>query len=399
VKAWFRCIGCNGTAPLEQTTFLCANCGDLLEVEYEFGEVDATPVFSFGSQLGVWKYRMLLPVTEKTVSISMGEGGTRLIRCFNTERQLSLGGLYVKTEGDNPTGSFKDRGMTVGVTKALEAKASAVICASTGNTAASMSAYAARAGLKAYVVVPESGVARGKLLQSLVYGANVVMVKDNFDGALRSVLGSERSGKAYLLNSVNPFRLEGQKTLAFEIYEQTRPALPDKVFIPVGNGGNITSLWKGFRELARLGLIDRPPRIVGVQAEGASPIVQAYEQGLDRIQPISNPTTYASAIRIGSPVRWKEALGAIRQSGGLAVAVSDMQIRQAQSLLARLEGVFVEPASAASLAGLIKLKYKGVVAGDETLLCVLTGNGLKDPDSAREIASEPTKLTSFDSIF
>ncbi|MEM0322240.1 MAG: threonine synthase, partial [Thermoprotei archaeon] len=371
VKAWFKCIGCNNTHPLEQDLLLCPVCGDLLEVEYDFNEIGATAIFDVSNQLYVWKYRRLLPISENSVIVSLNEGGTRLIRCVNIGRQLSLKELYVKNEGDNPTGSFKDRGMTVGVTRAVQGKAKSVICASTGNTAASMSAYAARAGLKAYVVVPESGVAKGKLLQSLVYGATVILVSENFDSALKRVLNSQGSGRAYLLNSVNPFRLEGQKTLAFEIYEQTHPTLPDKIFIPVGNGGNITALWKGFRELIELGLIERPPQIIGVQAEGASPIVRAYEVGLNQLQPVLNPTTYASAIRIGSPVRWKEALDAIRRSNGVALAVSDTQIRQAQQLLARLEGVFVEPASAASLAGLIKLYNKGEVKSDERVVCVL----------------------------
>lgn len=390
MKAWLRCIGCGATRPLG-ADLVCPSCGDLLEIQYDFVGVDAAQIFRPDRRLGVWKYRRLLPFSEGVRPITLDEGGTRLVRLQNLERTLSMESLYAKNEGDNPTGSFKDRGMTVGVTRAVEVGARAVVCASTGNTAASMAAYAARAGLSAYVVVPSGGVAKGKLLQSLVYGAKVVETTKSFDEAIRSVFGLLSMSGLYPLNSLNPYRLEGQKTLAYEIYEQTAPELPDTVFIPVGNGGNISALAKGFMELVALGLVERAPRIVGVQAEGASPIVEAFEAGLQNIRPKQNPTTYASAIRIGNPVRWKQALAAIRQTRGVAVAVSDDDIRRAQRLLARSEGIFVEPASAASLAGLIKLLEQGKIGRSERALCVLTGNGLKDPDAASLIASEPTR--------
>lgn len=389
MKSWLRCIGCGLQHPLD-VGLLCPSCGDLLEVEYELERADPARIFADGGKLCVWRYRRLLPFPESVEPITLDEGGTRLVKCHNLGRALGLDHLYVKNEGDNPTGSFKDRGMSVGVTRAVQVRAKAVVCASTGNTAASMAAYAARAGLKAYVVVPAGGVAKGKLIQALVYGAEVVEVEANFDEALRGVIGLQASG-LYLLNSVNPYRLEGQKTLAYEIFEQTRPNLPDRVFIPVGNGGNISALAKGFRELVALGLLDRMPKLVAVQAEGASPIVKAFEAGLERIIPEENPKTYASAIRIGSPLRWKEALAAIRESQGMAVAVSDEEIRHAQKMLARTEGIFVEPASAASLAGAIRLLAEGKMDRSERVLCVLTGNGLKDPDAAKLIASEPTK--------
>ncbi len=394
VKAWLRCVGCQSTYNIDQhDLFLCPKCCDPMEIEYDWNLIDASSVFHSAGALGVWRYRALLPIGDETPIITLIEGGTGLIRCGNLERKLGLKHLYVKNEGENPTGSFKDRGMTVGVTRAIELGVKGVICASTGNTAASMSAYAARGGLDAFVVVPKRGVAEGKLLQSLVYGAKVIMVESNFDEALRDVLEAQRKRRLYLLNSVNPYRLEGQKTLAFEIYEQTRPTLPDTIFIPVGNGGNISALWKGFRELVELGLVERPPRLVAVQAEGASPIVHAYEAGSHAIQSVQRPETIASAIKIGSPMRWKEALNAIRESHGSAVAVSDEEIRNAQALLARLEGVFVEPASAATLAGLIRLLDNKWVHGDERIVCILTGNGLKDHEAGRAIAGEPQTLT------
>jgi threonine synthase len=285
-------------------------------------------------------------------------------------------------EGDNPTCSFKDRGMTVGVSKALEHGVKAVVCASTGNTSASMAAYAAKAGLKSIVLVPSGKVARGKLAQAVVHGAEIFQVEGNFDDALRLVVDlSEKTREIYLLNSINPYRIEGQKTLAFEVRDQLG-GIPDLMVLPVGNAGNISALWKGFRELRILGLEDEVPRLVGIQAEGASPIAEAFKKGLEKIRPWRRPETIATAIRIGEPVSWMKALKAVRDSRGLMETVSDEEILEAQRVLARSEGLFVEPASAASIAGLRKLLEEELIQRDMKIVCVATGHGLKDPEAA-----------------
>ena len=296
--------------------------------------------------------------------------------------RLGIKNLYVKNEGANPTGSFKDRGMTVGVSKALEFNVKTVICASTGNTSASLAAYAARAGLNCVVLIPHGKIALGKLSQAMMYGAKVVAVKGNFDAALKIVVNASKTFGLYLLNSINPFRIEGQKSAAFEICEQLGWKAPDRIIIPVGNAGNITAYWKGFKELEAIEIIKKLPKMTGVQASGASPIVNAFVNGSERIEPVSDPETIATAIRIGNPVNWKRALKAIRESGGVAVTVTDDEIIYAQKLLARTEGIFVEPASAASIAGLKKLIESGEIGSEETVVCIATGHGLKDPEAA-----------------
>ena len=362
---------------------------------YEHGdEVSRIPwLRGYGSRpLGVWRYRELLPVEDYGKVVSMGEGGTRLIRCRNLERELGVGEIYVKYEGDNPTGSFKDRGMTVGVTKAVEAGARTTICASTGNTSSSLAAYSARAGLECVVLVPAGKIALGKLSQAIIHGARVLAVRGSFDDCLRIVRILSRDKRFYLLNSINPFRLEGQKTAAYEIYEQLSGAVPDKLIIPVGNAGNIVAYWKGFGELRSLGLIDELPSFVGVQAAGAAPIYRAYVEGADGIKPIKDVETVATAIRIGNPVNWKRALKAIRETGGLAAAVSDAEILEAQRLLASREGIFAEPAGAAPIAFLIKASREGLVEGDERVVCIATGHGLKDPGIVVKTFEKPPEV-------
>ena len=322
----------------------------------------------------------------------MGEGGTRLLRCRNLERELGVGEIYVKYEGDNPTGSFKDRGMTVGVTKAVEAGARTTICASTGNTSSSLAAYSARAGLECVVLVPAGKIALGKLSQAIIHGARVLAVRGSFDDCLRIVRMLSRDRRFYLLNSINPFRLEGQKTAAYEIYEQLSGAVPDKLIIPVGNAGNIVAYWKGFGELKSLGLIEELPSFVGVQAAGAAPIYKAYVEGAEEIKPIKDVETVATAIRIGNPVNWKRALKAIRETGGLAAAVSDAEILEAQRLLASREGIFAEPAGAAPIAFLIKASREGLVERDERVVCIATGHGLKDPDIVVKTFEKPLEV-------
>jgi threonine synthase len=323
----------------------------------------------------------------------LGEGGTGLHLCRRLGEEFGLKEIYVKNEGENPTGSFKDRGMTVGVTKALELGVKSVICASTGNTSASLAAYAAKAGLLCAVLIPSGKIAYGKLAQAIIYGAKVIQLRGNFDEALSIVFKlSEKHRNIYLLNSINPFRIEGQKSLGFEICEQLDNRPPDRVIVPVGNAGNISAIWKGFSEFHDLGFVKSLPKMTGIQAEGAAPIAQAIKTGSAEIKPVDNPETIATAIRIGAPVSWKKAINAIRDSGGTAETVTDDEILDAQKTLSRLEGLFVEPASASSIAGLKKLVENGTVDKEERVVCVTTGHGLKDPDVAIRMSEKPIEV-------
>ena len=325
------------------------------------------------------RYASYLPVTERTPRLTLGEGNTPLVRARSLERETGLAEIWLKVEGQNPTGSFKDRGMVVAVAKALEAGARMVLCASTGNTAASAAAYAARAGMSCTVVLPAGQVAAGKLAQAIAHGARVVAVRGSFDAALTVVRTLAEQGEAALVNSVNPHRIEGQKTAAFEICEALGDA-PDALFMPVGNAGNITAYWRGFVEAAGTGLARQRPRMYGYQAEGAAPLVRGA--------PVEQPETVATAIRIGNPASWKGAVAARDESGGAIDAVSDSEILDAYSFLARCEGVFAEPASAASIAGLRKRARAQGLGGARRIVCVLTGNGMKDPDRALALAGE-----------
>jgi len=330
-------------------------------------------------------YRPYLPVSRETPVVTLLEGNTPLIEA----RRLSdyLGGhvrVFLKYEGANPTGSFKDRGMTMAISKAVEEGSRAVMCASTGNTSASAAAYSARAGLKCIVLLPKGEVALGKLSQALVHGAKVLAVEGNFDDALNLVRAITQRYPITLVNSINPYRIEGQKTAAFEICDVLGKA-PDYHCIPVGNAGNITAYWKGYKEYALSGTIACPPRMLGFQAAGAAPLVKG--------EPVPNPETLATAIRIGNPASWKGAIAARDESGGAIACVTDGEIVSAYLLLAQLEGVFCEPASAASVAGLMK-RFKDSGPRDEgaTIVCTLTGHGLKDPDRAIQSASPPTVI-------
>jgi len=329
------------------------------------------------------RYREYLPVGPATPEVDLHEGSTPLVPSRNIGRALGLERLFFKYEGLNPTGSFKDRGMVVAVAKALEAGSKVLMCASTGNTSASMAAYAARTGVRAIVVVPSGEIAMNKLSQALMYGAKVVALKGNFDTALDAVRDLTSRYPVALMNSVNPNRLEGQKTAAFEIVDTLGDA-PDYLLLPVGNAGNITAYWKGFREYHKAGHSTRLPRMVGAQAEGAAPIVAGH--------PIPNPRTVASAIRIGNPASWEGATSARDESGGLIAAVTDTEILSAQIRLANTEGLFAEPASAAPLALLIRLVMEGKIEKDSTTVVVLTGSGLKDPDAALKNVEPPVEL-------
>jgi threonine synthase len=329
------------------------------------------------------RYREHLPVGPATPEIDLQEGSTPLVPSRNIGKALGLKNLYFKYEGLNPTGSFKDRGMVVAVAKALEAGSRVLMCASTGNTSASMAAYAARAGVRAIVVVPSGEIAMNKLSQALMYGAKVIALKGNFDTALETVRDLTSRYNVALMNSVNPNRLEGQKTAAFEIVDVLGDA-PDYLILPVGNAGNITAYWKGFREYHAAGRSTRLPRMVGAQAEGAAPIVSGH--------PVAQPKTVASAIRIGNPASWEGATSARDESGGMIAAVTDTEILSAQVQLASSEGLFAEPASAAPLALLFRLVREGKIAKDAITVVVLTGSGLKDPDAALKNVEPPIEL-------
>ena len=317
------------------------------------------------------RYKEYLPITPATPMISLGEGDTPLVKSVNLARELGIGELYFKLEGCNPTGSFKDRGMVVAMAKAIEEGSQQAICASTGNTSASAAAYGARFGLKVIIIVPKGKIAMGKLAQAIAYGAEIIAIEGNFDQALKITRTLAEKNPITLVNSVNPYRIEGQKTAAFEIIDDLG-LVPDYLFIPVGNAGNITAYWKGFKEWKKVGKVDKTPVMMGFQAEGAAPIVKNMI--------IESPQTIATAIRIGNPASWKGAVAARDESGGIIDCVTDDEILEAYKLMAGKEGVFGEPASAAPLAGLVKLIKQGQNFKGKKVVCIVTGNGLKDPD-------------------
>lgn len=332
------------------------------------------------------RYREYLPVDEFTPIVTLNEGNTPLIKADNLARKLELDAeIYLKFEGSNPTGSFKDRGMTMAVTKAKEAGSNAIICASTGNTSASAAAYGARAGLKTYVLIPDGYIALGKLSQAMMYGAEIIAIQGNFDQALEVVRKISEEYPITLVNSVNPYRIEGQKTGAFEICDALGQA-PDYHFIPVGNAGNITAYWKGYKEYNEKGKINNLPKMMGFEAEGAAAIVRGER--------IMNPETIATAIRIGNPASWEKAEAARDESKGTISSVNDDEIMAAYKLIANCEGVLAEPASAASVAGLIKCRH--TIKTGAKCVCILTGNGLKDPDNAIKYSGTEVKKTSAD---
>lgn len=340
---------------------------------------DAAPPASPRPRL-VERYRRFLPVTDATPALTLGEGFTPLVRAHRLGAAIGAPNLYLKVEGQNPTGSFKDRGMVMAVSKAVEAGARAIVCASTGNTSASAAAYGAAAGLEVIVILPMGQIALGKLLQALAAGARVVAIDGNFDQALNIVraLAEQDEHPVTVVNSVNPFRLEGQKTGAYEICDDLGHA-PDILAIPVGNAGNISAYWAGFRDYANAGLAATTPAMWGFQAAGAAPLVSG--------QRVDRPETIATAIRIGDPASWDKAIAARDESGGQIAAVTDDEILAAYRDVARLEGVFCEPASAASIAGVRQMAAAGRLDPDATVVAVLTGHGLKDPHTAKQQVS------------
>jgi threonine synthase len=334
-------------------------------------------------------YRDRLSVTDRTPIVTLLEGNTPLVDAPRISEEVGAR-VLLKVEGANPTGSFKDRGMTMAISKAAEEGAKVVVCASTGNTSASAAAYAARAGMLAAVIIPEGHVALGKLAQALIHGAKVVSIRGSFDDALRVVRELGERGGVTVVNSINPFRIEGQKSAAFEICDALGEA-PDVHCMPVGNAGNITAYWRGYTEYARDGIVTKEPRMLGWQAAGAAPLVHG--------EPVSHPETIATAIRIGNPASWDGAIAARDESGGAIEAVTDDEILDAYRALASQEGVFVEPASAASIAGLRRAAASGLVRRGETVVCTVTGHGLKDPNRAiAEIETRPAVDARVDAV-
>jgi len=382
-----KCITCGEEYSLDEIIYTCKECGSVLEI---ICKPDVSRDIFNCRKSTMWKYKEFMPVDESRI-ISLQEGGTPFIKCDKLGDQLGVK-LHVKVEGSNPTGSFKDRGMSVGITKALELGVDTVGCASTGNTSASLAAYAARAGLRCIVILPSGKVALGKLAQAMFHGAEVMSVKGNFDEALEVITALALDGKLYLLNSVNPFRLEGQKSIGFEIVDDLGWRSPDRIILPVGNAGNISAIWKGIKEFYEADFIKDLPRMTGIQAEGSAPIANAVKKGAEHIIPVDNPETIATAIRIGAPVSALKALRAIYDSDGLAETVTDDEILYSQKLLARTEGIGVEPASAASIAGLRKLVENGEIDKGEEIVCIVTGHLLKDPNTAINACKEPVNV-------
>lgn len=360
---------------------LCPKCGGLLTVKMDLTKVqEMKPEDLRKVPLGVWRYAPFMPV-DPAHKVSIQEGGTPLYPVNALSEEYGIKQAYVKFEGLNPTGSFKDRGMTMGVSHAKELGAKVVGCASTGNTSAALAAYASKAGMKCAVFLPSGKVAMGKLAQALFFGATVLSVDGNFDDALALARKMADERKLYLLNSINPYRPEGQKSVLFEIMDQLQYDIPDRIILPVGNAANIWAVYKACQELKEVGWIDKVPMLTGIQAEGASPVAKAFASKRDDFDAEPNPETVATAIRIGNPVSGKKALHAIYDTGGFCTTVTDEEIIKAQSRLGRREGVCVEPASAASVAGMKKLLDDGIIDRDERVVCICTGNGLKDPDT------------------
>jgi threonine synthase len=383
------CVNCGAAYPADEILYTCTTCGHLLAVEYNLDTVTVSKKVWENRPLSVWRYRELLPVRIEPVTLQ--EGGTPLYHLKRLGKEIGLSRLYAKHEGMNPSGSFKDRGMTVGVSMALQLGRKSVACASTGNTSASLAAYAAKAGIPAVVLLPAGKVAVGKVAQALMHGARVISIRGNFDRALEMVYELCLSHGLYLLNSINPYRLEGQKTIGFEAVDQLG-GVPDRFVLPVGNAGNISAVYKGLLELQELGFIDALPMMTGIQAAGSMPVVKAIRENLPEVIPEPHPETVATAIRIGAPVNAEKALAAIRKTGGCAESVTDEEILAMQRDLARKEGIGVEPASAASVAGVKKLVESGVIDRSERIVCVVTGHLLKDPDTVIRQCEPPTEI-------
>jgi threonine synthase len=386
-----RCIRaeCLAEYGLDARLYVCSRCGGLLDIERR-ARVDSASLrelwlsrrasFDPRDRSGVWRFRDFLPFAEDVAAVSLGEGNTPLYDAPRSADYCRLSQLRLKHQGCNPTGSFKDTGMTVAVTQAQRLGARLVVCASTGNTAASLAAYAARADLQCAIIVPAGQVSHAKLAQALDYGARVIEIEGNFDASMNVIRELADDESIYLVNSINPFRIEGQKTVAFELAEQLEWRVPDHLVLPGGNLGNSSAFGKGFRELLSSGLIDRQPRITVVQAEGAAPFARFYaDEEHERFVNEENPRTLASAIKIGAPVSWQKAWRAVSETGGSVITVTEQEIADAKAVIGS-DGIGCEPASATTVAGIRKLVAEGVIKENESVVAVLTGHVLKDTD-------------------
>jgi threonine synthase len=380
----FKCIRCEKSKPADNE-YICS-CGGLFEVDHTFGEISFDHIDSKLRNIdspwssGVWRYKELIhPELCHKYIISRPEGNTNLYKRVKVADYIGIKKISLKHEGENPSGSFKDRGMTVGVSVAVSDGAFQVACASTGNTSASMSAYAAQAGLESIVFIPEGMIAYGKLAQALAYGAQVIQVMGNFDDAMHIIRNGAKRLGYYILNSLNPWRIEGQKSIIYEILQQRRWEPPDWIVVPAGNLGNTSAFGKAIRELKILGLIDKMPKIASIQAEGANPFYKLWKSKERKLMPIK-PVTIATAIKIGNPVSWEKAYRSIKETKGVVEEVSDNEILNAKAVI-DISGIGCEPSSAASVAGAKKLREKAVIEDDESVVCVLTGNLLKDPET------------------
>ncbi|WP_319379225.1 threonine synthase [uncultured Methanocorpusculum sp.] len=383
------CVHCGAEYPPDAIVYNCEKCGHLLAVKYDLSKITITHEEILQRPISLWRYKEFLPVQIEPITLQ--EGGTPLYHLKRLGEELGLTNLYAKHEGMNPSGSFKDRGMTLGVSMAKQLGKNIVACASTGNTSASMAVYAAKANMPAVVLLPAGHVALGKVAQALMHGAKVISIRGNFDRALEMVHEICITHGIYLLNSINPYRLEGQKTIGFEVVDQLG-CVPDRIVLPVGNAGNISAVYKGICEWKEIGYIDRLPKMTAIQAEGAAPVVAAIKDQLPEVVVEQNPETVASAIRIGAPVNAEKALRAIRETGGTAESVTDAEILAMQRDLARYEGIGVEPASAASVAGIRKMAELGLLDKDEKIVCVVTGHLLKDPETVIKQCAPPIEI-------
>lgn len=387
-----RCINdeCRIVFGIDEPVYVCAKCGDLLEIERtEAGSFDAASLrevwrerrmsLDVKDRSGVWRFREFLPFDDDVEVVSLGEGNTQVYDAPRCAAYCGLDALRLKHQGNNPTGSFKDTGMTVAVTQAKKLGMRRVVCASTGNTAASLAAYAARAGLECTIMAPAGQVSAAKLAQALDYGAKIQEIEGNFDTCMRAIRELVEDGSAYLVNSINPFRIEGQKTVAIELAEQLGWCAPDHLVVPGGNLGNSSAFGKGFRELVAAGLLDRQPQITVVQAEGAAPFARFYHEGAAKMVDEEHPQTLASAIKIGAPVSWKKAWSAVHNSDGRVITVSEQEIAGAKAIIGR-DGIGCEPASATTVAGIRRLVHDNRIKKHESVVAVLTGHLLKDTD-------------------
>jgi threonine synthase len=387
-----RCINveCRSVFGIDEAVYVCARCGDLLEIERAHENAFRAEALrklwrerristDVRDRSGVWRFREFLPFEDGVDVVSLGEGNTQVYNAPRCAKYCGVEALTLKHQGNNPTGSFKDTGMTVAVTQARKLGMKRVVCASTGNTAASLAAYAARANMECMIMAPAGQVSAAKLAQALDYGAKVQEIEGNFDTCMRAIRELVEDGSAYLVNSINPFRIEGQKTVAFELAEQLEWHAPDHLVVPGGNLGNSSAFGKGFRELVAAGLLDRQPQITVVQAEGAAPFAKFYRAGAAEMVDEEQPQTLASAIKIGAPVSWKKAWRAVHDTGGRVITVSEQEIADAKAMIGG-DGIGCEPASATTVAGIRKLVTENVIRKHESVVAVLTGHLLKDTD-------------------